>query len=237
MKFKHPLNSRGGSAKVILLVIVIAVLVLGGGLIAWAVGINNRIVRLDQAADTAWAQVQSQYQRRMDLIPNLVSTVKAAGQQEVQVIVGAVEARAKATQVQIDPSNAQQFAQFAEAQSELGSALSRLLVTVERYPEVRSNQNFLTLQSQLEGTENRISVERQKFNTEVQAYNNEVLTFPGSLVASFRNFERRPFFTGEAAAQTAPVVDFGEPATFQPAATPASTTPSDPVTSPAAPAI
>ncbi len=189
----------------ILLVIILAV---------WAVGVSNKIVRLDQGADVAWAQVQSQYQRRLDLIPNLVATVKGAAQQEVQVVVGAVEARAKATQVQIDPSDPAQFAQFAKAQSELGGALSRLLVTVERYPEIRTNQNFLELQSQIEGTENRISVERMNFNKAVQDYNNGVLTFPGSLIAGFRNFQKRPFFTGDVAAQTAPTVDFGAPATL-----------------------
>lgn len=221
---------RRGAAGMVILAIVAVLLVIGVGFFMWAVGVNNTIVKLDQGADTAWAQVQSQYQRRLDLIPNLVSTVKGAAQQEVQVIVGAVEARAKATQVQVDPKDAQQFQQFAANQSALGSALSRLLVTVERYPEMRTNQNFLELQSQIEGTENRISVERMKFNEAVQAYNNVVLTFPGSLIAGFRNFAKRPYFAGDEAAQTAPSVDFGAPATFQepapaPAATPAATAP------------
>lgn len=200
-------------------VVILAVIVF----IMWAVGINNRIVRLNNAADTAWAQVQSQYQRRLDLIPNLVNTVKAAAQQEVQVVVGAVEARAKATQVQVNPANAEQLAAFANNQGELSSALSRLLVTVERYPEIRTNQNFADLQAQLEGTENRIATERGNFNRAVQEYNNEVLVFPGSLVAGFRNFAKRPLFEGDSAAQKAPTVDFGAPATFQsaPAATPA----------------
>lgn len=224
-------HQRRGAAGMIILGIVVVLLVIGIGFFMWAVGVNNKIVKLDQGADTAWAQVQSQYQRRLDLIPNLVSTVKGAAQQEVQVVVGAVEARAKATKVQIDPKDAQQFQQFAASQSALGSALSRLLVTVERYPEMRTNQNFLELQSQIEGTENRISVERMKFNEAVQAYNNAVLTFPGSVIAGFRNFAKRPYFAGDEAAQTAPSVDFGAPATFQasptpgaaPAATPAPT--------------
>jgi len=227
MKFNPVVNARSGAAGVVALgiigVIIVAVIIF----FIWAVGINNKIVKLDQAADAAWAQVQSQYQRRLDLIPNLVATVKGAAQQEVQVVVGAVEARAKATQVQINPSDPAQFEQFARAQSELGSALSRLLVTVERYPEIRTNQNFLELQSQIEGTENRISVERMNFNKAVQEYNNAVLTFPGSLIAGFRNFAKRPFFQGDAAAQTAPTVDFGAPATFQ---TPA---PAAPVQTPA----
>lgn len=191
-------------------VLIVLAIIIG----VWFVGISNTIVRLDQAADAAWAQVQSQYQRRLDLIPNLVATVKGAAQQEVQVVVGAVEARAKATQVKIDPSDPAQFAQFAKAQSELGGALSRLLVTVERYPEIRTNQNFLELQSQIEGTENRIGVERMNFNTAIQNFNNGVLTFPGSLVAGFRNFQKRPFFAGDEAAQSAPSVDFGAPATL-----------------------
>jgi len=212
-------KSRGGAGIIALAIVGILIVVIIG-FVMWAVGVNNRIVRLDQGVDTAWAQVQSQYQRRLDLIPNLVSTVKGAAQQEVQVVVGAVEARAKATQVKIDPANAQQFQQFAQAQSELGSALSRLLVTVERYPEIRTNQNFLELQSQIEGTENRISVERMNFNKAVQEYNNAILTFPGSLIAGFRNFARRPYFTGDVTAQKAPTVDFGAPATYQqPAAT------------------
>jgi LemA protein len=132
-----------------------------------------------------------------------------------------VEARAKATQVNINPSDPAQFEQFAKAQSELGGALSRLLVTVEKYPEIRTNQNFLELQSQIEGTENRISVERMNFNKAVQEYNNAVLTFPGSLIAGFRNFQKRPFFQGDVAAQKAPTVDFGAPATLATPAPPA----------------
>ncbi len=207
-----------GGAGIAVLGVVGVLIVLAIIIGVWFVGISNKIVRLDQAADAAWAQVQSQYQRRLDLIPNLVATVKGAAQQEVQVVVGAVEARAKATQVQINPSDPAQLAQFEKAQSALGGALSRLLVTVERYPEIRTNQNFLELQSQIEGTENRIAVERMSFNKAVQEYNNGVLTFPGSLIAGFRNFQKRPFFTGDVEAQTAPSVDFGAPATL---ATPA----------------
>lgn len=241
-------NPRSGGAGVVALGIIGVLVLLVIIFAVWAVGVNNKIVRLNQAADAAWAQVQSQYQRRLDLIPNLVSTVKGAAQQEVQVVVGAVEARAKATQVNINPSDPAQFQQFAEAQSALGGALSRLLVTVEKYPEIRTNQNFLELQSQIEGTENRISVERMNFNKAVQEYNNAVLTFPGSLIAGFRNFQKRPFFQGDIEAQKAPKVDFGAPATLvtpvpsmattpaanQPAAAPGATPAT--VTAPAAPA-
>ncbi len=232
MKLNYAAAKReSGGAGIAILGVVGVLIVLAIIIGVWVVGISNKIVKLDQAADTAWAQVQSQYQRRLDLIPNLVATVKGAAQQEVQVVVGAVEARAKATQVQINPSDPAQFAQFAKAQSELGGALSRLLVTVERYPEIRTNQNFLELQSQIEGTENRISVERMNFNTAVQNYNNSVLTFPGSLIAGFRNFQKRPFFTGDVAAQTAPAVDFGAPATL---ATPAPAPVVPPASAPAA---
>lgn len=228
------LTRRSGKAALALVGVVVVLLILAVGFIMWAVGVNNRLVRLDQGAETAWAQVQSQYQRRLDLIPSLVNTVKGAAQQEVQVVLGAVEARAKATQVNINSSNPEQFQQFAQAQSELGSALSRLLVTVERYPEIRTNQNFLELQSQIEGTENRISVERQNFNRAVQEYNTAVLTFPGSLIAGFRNFAKRPYFTGDAAAQTTPTVDFSTPATYQPPAPAA--TPAPAAATPVAPA-
>lgn len=190
---------------VIFLIIVICVVVFA----MWAVGVNNRLVSLNQNADASWAQVQNVYQRRMDLIPNLVNTVKGAASHEFDVQVGVVRERAKATQMQINPSNPDEFNRFAQQQQALGGALSRLLVTVEKYPEIRANQNFLTLQQQIEGTENRISVERDKFNKAVMTYNNEVLMFPGSFIAAMRNFKQRPYFTAAVEAQTAPTVDFG----------------------------
>lgn len=200
-----------GRASVLIIIGVVVVLVVVGAVIfgAWAVSINNRLVRLSQSADASWAQVQNVYQRRMDLIPNLVNTVKGAASHEFDVQVGVVRERARATQMQINPTNPEEFNRFAQQQQALGGALSRLLVTVEKYPEVRANQNFLTLQQQIEGTENRISVERDKFNKTVMAYNNEVLMFPGSLIAAVRQFKPRPYFTATAEAQTAPTVDFG----------------------------
>jgi len=246
------LRSMMGRCGRALLVVVglIAVLFLAAVIfVVWAVGVNNSLVRLNQDADAAWAQVQSQYQRRLDLIPNLVNTVKGAANQELQLVVGAVQQRAKATQVTIDPSNAQELQQFSQNQAALGGALGRLVVTVEKYPEMRTNQNFLELQSQLEGTENRITVERQKYNDTVKAYNNAVLVFPGALIATFRNFKQRPYFTAETEAQSAPRVDFGgnagapphgaagTPATgaAAPAATPAGGPPQDAQSVPPAP--
>lgn len=202
-------KAAAGRAMLVVVGVIAALFIVALIFVVWAVGVNNQIVRLNQTADGGWAQVQSQYQRRLDLIPNLVATVQGAAAQELQVVIGAVRERAKATQVQVNPGNAAELQQFAENQGALGSALSRLLVTVERYPEMRTNQNFLELQSQLEGTENRIAVERQKYNDLVKEYNNTVLVFPGALVASFRNFKQRPYFMADIEAQRAPRVDFG----------------------------
>jgi LemA protein len=216
MKMRIQTNSGRALVAVlgVLAVLVIIVLIV----IGWAVGVNNKLVQLNQAADAQWATVQTQYQRRLDLIPNLVATVKGAAAQEVQVVVGAVRERANATKIQVNPSDPAQFKQFQETQAQLSGALSRLLVTVEKYPEIKTNQNFLELQSQIEGTENRIAVERKKYNETVQAYNNGVLMFPGSLIAGFRNFKQRPYFTADADAQSAPKVDFGGAPATTPAA-------------------
>lgn len=208
---KHVCAQNRGRVVLILLGIVIVALVAVFAFFAWAVGVNNRIVRRNQAADAAWAQVQNVYQRRLDLIPNLVATVKGAAAHELDVQVGVVRERAKATQVNINPTDPEQFKTFASSQAALGGALGRLLAVAENYPQIRANENFLTLQAQLEGTENRISVERGKFNEAVMAYNSEILVFPGALVASFRNFRARPYFTGEAEAQKAPKVEFEAP--------------------------
>ncbi len=148
-----------------------------------ACGINN-VPTLEEQAKSAWSEVQNQYQRRADLIPNLVETVKGFAQQEREVLTQVIEARAKATQVQVDAStitDPEKFRQFQEAQNQLSGALSRLLVTVERYPELKSNANFLALQSQLEGTENRIAVARRDYIETVRAYNTELRTIPGPL--------------------------------------------------------
>src|SRR3954469_709595 len=165
-------------------------------LLIWAVGMNNKIVRLDQRVDAQWAQVQNVYQRRADLIPNLVKTVEGAANFEKSTLTEVVNARASVGKVQIDPSKAptdpQKLQQFQAAQDQLSSALSRLLVVVERYPELKANQNFLSLQAQLEGTENRISVERGNFNKTVQDYNVAVRSFPTNLIAGMLGFPPKP---------------------------------------------
>lgn len=158
-----------------------------------------------------WAQVQNAYQRRADLIPNLVNTVKGAANFERETLTQVVEARAKATSVNItsaDSLTPQKFQQFQQAQDALGSSLSRLLVSVERYPELKANQNFLELQAQLEGTENRISVERKNFNDAVQDYNSYIARFPNNLSAGMFGFQPKPYFEAQAGADKSPQVQF-----------------------------
>jgi LemA protein len=192
---------------VIVAVIVLAALIIGG----WFVSVNNQLVAKDQAVQEAWAQVQNVYQRRADLIPNLVETVKGFAAQERAVLEEVTRARASASQIQVTPellNDPAALRRFQEAQSQLGSALSRLLVTVERYPELKSNQNFLALQSQLEGTENRIAVERRRFNETVRDYNTLVRRLPSSFVASLRGFRERPFFEATPGSEAPPPVKF-----------------------------
>ena len=163
------------------IVALIVLVVVVGGLFLWGVSVNNSLVTTEQAVNAAWAQVQTVYQRRADLIPNLVETVKGFAKQEREVLEAVVKARASATQTTLSPemlNDPQAVKKFQEAQNALGGALSRLLVTVERYPELKSNANFLALQSQLEGTENRISIARRDYNSAVQAYNTRIRTFP-----------------------------------------------------------
>ncbi len=190
-----------------------------GLLIALATaGGYNRLVRLSQGVDQQWAQVQNVYQRRADLIPNLVSTVSGAANFEKSTLENVVAARASVGQVKISPKAApdepNKLAEFDRAQGQLSSALSRLLVVVERYPELRATQNFRTLQIQLEGTENRIAVERGRFNQAVQAYDTAVRSFPTVLYAGLFGFRVKPYFTAQPGAETAPKVqfDFGKPA-------------------------
>jgi LemA protein len=193
------------------LIIGIVVLVILGGLVAWGVGINNELVTLDQAVNASWAQVQNQYQRRADLIPNLVETVKGFAAQERGVLESVTQARARATGVQLTPealNDPKAMERFRAAQGELSGALSRLLVTVERYPELKSNQNFLDLQKQLEGTENRIAVERKRFNDAVAAYNTRLRLFPGSIVARLVGYTPKAFFEAAPDAATPPRVKF-----------------------------
>ena len=181
----------------------------------------NTIQVQDEATKSAWSEVVNQYQRRADLIPNLVNTVKGFAAQEQQVLIGVTEARAKATQVRVDPADPASLQQFQQAQGELSSALSRLMVVVERYPELKSDQNFRDLQAQLEGTENRISVARNRYIQSVQDYNVTVRKFPTNLTAMLFGYEVKPNFTVENEAEIArpPTVDFGTPPV--PAPTPA----------------
>jgi LemA protein len=176
---------------------------------ASACGINS-IPRAEEEVKARWADVQTQYQRRADLIPNLVRTVQGYAQQERQVLTEVTEARARATSIQVDPANAQAVRQFAEAQGALSQSLGRLLVTVERYPELRSNENFMALQSQLEGTENRIAVSRRDYNAAVQAYNTRIRTFP-DLIGARIIYGSQPMtpFEAQEGAERAPEVDFG----------------------------
>jgi LemA protein len=173
----------------------------------------NTIPTLEERAKSAWSEVQNQYQRRADLIPNLVETVKGFAQQEREVLTQVIEARAKATQVQVDAStitDPQKFREFQEAQNQLSGALGRLLVTVERYPELKSNANFLALQSQLEGTENRIAVARRDYIETVRVYNTELRTIPGRWIAAVLYPEARPMetFTATAGSERPPQVKF-----------------------------
>jgi LemA protein len=177
----------------------------------WCASVYNQIVPLEQTVNERWAQVQNVYQRRADLIPNLVETVKAAAAQERTVLEEVTRARAAATSIQLTPEalrDPQALERFEAAQRQLSGALSRLLVTVERYPELKSNQNFLTLQTQLEGTENRIVVERRRFNEAVREYNTRLRTFPGNTVARLTGFPPRAFFEAAPDAATAPKVKF-----------------------------
>jgi LemA protein len=189
-------------------------------------GSYNRLVTLDQNVNKKWGDVQTVYQRRADLIPNLVNTVQGAANFEKSTLTEVTNARASVGRVQLDPTkaptDAKQLEEFQAAQGQLSNALSRLLVVVERYPELKSNQNFLGLQAQLEGTENRISVERNNFNGAVQDFNVAVRRFPTNLIAGMFGFSQRPFFEAQQGAEKAPTVNFnfGSPA---PAASPAAT--------------
>jgi len=182
------------------------------GLILFMSGCNNynRFVDMEEEVENAWSKVQSAYQRRADLIPNLVNTVKGYADFEQSTLTEVMEARAKATSVQIDPANLspEQLQQFQSAQSELSQSLGRLLVSVERYPELKANQNFLELQAQLEGTENRIKVERDRFNDTVTAYNKTIRRFPAKIFAGLFGFDQKGQFEADAAAQEAPKVEF-----------------------------
>jgi len=179
------------------------------GLVATAVGSYNRLVGLDEGVDSAWSQVENVYQRRADLIPNLVATVKGAKEFEQDTLTQVVEARAKVGQVNFQSApDADQLAKFDAAQTQLSSALSRLLVVVERYPELKATEAFRDLQAQLEGTENRITVERKRFNDATLAYNQTRRRFPTILLATMMGFADKPYFAATPGAQEPPKVDF-----------------------------
>ncbi|QKG79480.1 LemA family protein [Tenuifilum thalassicum] len=196
------------SKKWIVIAIVAAVVLL---LYSSIKGTYNNMVTKDENVKAQWGNVENVYQRRLDLIPNLVNTVKGYANFEQQTLTQVIEARAKATSVNINPDklDAQSLKQFQSAQGELSSALSRLMVVVERYPDLKANQNFLDLQAQLEGTENRIAVERRKFNEMVKDYNAYIRKFPKNIWASLFGFEKKAYFEAEAGAEKAPKVDFG----------------------------
>jgi LemA protein len=202
-------------------VILIVILVIAGFAIG---GSYNRIVKLDQNVNEKWAQVQNVYQRRADLIPNLVSTVSGAANFEKSTLIAVTQARASVGQVKLDPNkaptDAAQLQQFQQAQGQLSNALSRLLVVSEQYPELKANQNFLSLQAQLEGTENRISVERGNFNEAVKDYNTVVRSFPTVFFAGMLGFSPRPFFNAQPDADKAPKVNFDFNQAPAPATTP-----------------
>ncbi|MGH9459000.1 MAG: LemA family protein [Thermoanaerobaculia bacterium] len=177
----------------------------------FGVGVYNRLVGMEENVTQSWAQVENVYQRRADLIPNLVATVRGAADFERTTLQNVVEARARVGQVQVTPGtieDPQAFQRFEQAQAGLSSALSRLLVVVERYPELRANQNFLELQSQLEGTENRITVERRRYNLAAQEFNTTVRRFPANLIAGMLGFGRKQYFQAQAGAEQAPDVNF-----------------------------
>ncbi|MGL5227063.1 MAG: LemA family protein [Bacteroidales bacterium] len=178
--------------------------------VGWGVSAYNKMVTMDESVKAQWGNVQNQYQRRSDLIPNLVNTVKGYATHEKTTLEQVTEARAKATQVTIDPQklDAQSLQRFQAAQGELSQALGRLLMVQERYPDLKANQNFIELQAQLEGTENRISTERTRFNDEAKTYNSYIRTFPQSLVAGIGGFSQMPYFEAEQSAQKAPKVEF-----------------------------
>ena len=180
------------------------------GLFVWVKNTYNGLVTADEGVKAAWSQVENVYQRRADLIPNLVATVKGYASHESSTLEAVIEARVKATQVTVDPDKLteENIAAFQSAQGELGNAIGRLLVSVEQYPDLKANQNFLELQAQLEGTENRITVERQKFNDTAKAYNTQVRSFPANIIASMFNFEQKGYFKAAEGAQTAPKVEF-----------------------------
>ena len=185
--------------------IIIGVIIL---VVIWAIGINNKMVTMEENVSKAWGNVENVYQRRADLIPNLVNTVKGYAAHETFEAV--VNARAKATSITVNPEDmtAEQLKEFQKAQNEVGGALGRLIAISESYPELKANENFKELQAQLEGTENRIAVERRNFNESANGYNTFIRKFPQSIIAGMRGFEKKPYFEAEEGANKAPKVEF-----------------------------
>jgi LemA protein len=192
------------------LIPIIVIVLVGIFVYTKAVGVYNMFVQNEETINGTWAEVETQYQRRADLIPNLVNTVKGYADFEQETLTGVIEARAKATSININADNLtpENLAQFQAAQDQLSGALSRLMVTVERYPDLKANQNFMDLQAQLEGTENRIAVARRNFNQSVQSYNSTLRTFPNNLFAGWYGFETKGYFEAAQGAETAPTVQF-----------------------------
>jgi len=195
---------KGCSGLGVLIVVALA-------LIAWGVSIYNGLVKEQENVEKAWGNVENVYQRRADLIPNLVETVRGYAKHEQETLEGVIEARANATSIKIDPSNMtpEDLQKYQAAQGDVTNALSRLIAVSEAYPDLKANQNFLELQNQLEGSENRIAVERNKFNEAAQTYNTKRRTFPTSIIASIFGFGDKPYFQAQEGADKAPKVDFG----------------------------
>lgn len=192
---------------VITLVVVAAII---AAIALWAMTGYNSLVSADETVSTAWSNVENQYQRRADLIPNLVNTVKGYAAHEKETLEAVVSARTRATQVTVDADNLtpEKLAEYQKAQGEVGAALGRLLAITEEYPDLKANQNFLELQAQLEGTENRISVERRNFNEAAKEYNTSIRKFPKNILAGMFGFEKRPYFESQEGADKAPAVEF-----------------------------
>ncbi len=187
------------------------ILIIVAALVIWGISSYNQLVQINESVNESWSQVENQYQRRADLIPNLVNTVKGYADFERGVLTDVTEARAKVSQMQVTPevlNDPQAFQKFEQAQGQLSGALSRLLVTVENYPELKANENFLQLQAQLEGTENRISVERRRFNQVVREYNTTIKRFPMSIVAGITGYGEKQYFKAVAGSETPPKVEF-----------------------------
>ena len=180
-------------------------------LVMMIAGSYNGMVSSRESVNTAWSKVESQYQRRSDLIPNLVNTVKGAANFEQETLTKVIEARSKVTQIKVDANNPEDIARFQQAQGQVSSSLSRLLAVAENYPQLKATENFKDLQSQLEGTENRITVARNDFNDTARSYNTKIKSFPANLLADMFGFKERPYFEADADAKKAPSVNFGTP--------------------------